>query len=155
MQITGGVHAHLARAPLPALFEAAHRQILAELHERLAAQGFEDIRPAHSCVFRFVDHEGTRLTELALRAELTKQAVGEFVDELERVGYVERVPDPKDRRAKIIRPTKHGQAAIEAAQAIFADIEKRWAKEYGARRVADMREILERAVFGAAAREAA
>jgi len=65
-------------------------------------------RPAHSGVFAHIDLDGTRLTDLANRANMTPQAMGELVDDLERLGYVRRVPDPGDRRAKLIVPTEVG-----------------------------------------------
>src|SRR5919107_3574729 len=75
---------------------------------RVHAAGFPDVRSAHDCVFRFLEPGGVRLRDLADRADMTPQSIGEHVDELERLGYVERVPDPGDRRAKLIRPTARG-----------------------------------------------
>jgi DNA-binding MarR family transcriptional regulator len=94
-------------------------------------------------VFRFIDRGGSRLTELAERSGLTKQAVGEVVDDLEGLGYVERVADPGDGRAKIIRLTDRGSEAGEAALRIFADIERHWAERHGEERVAVLRDVLE------------
>ena len=140
---------HHEQHPLPALFDRAKELIVEELHERLGQEGYPEIRPAHGCVFRFVEAEGSRLTYLAEASGLTKQAVGEVVDYLEQVGYVERVPDPEDRRAKIIRPTKRGRAVMRAADRIFADIEARWVREFGERRMTELRETLERVLSGA------
>lgn len=134
--------------PLPALLNAAREQLVDELHRRLGEEGFGDIRPGHGCVFRFVDRDGSRLTDLAERSGLTKQAVGEVVTDLEELGYVERVPDPDDRRAKIISMTRRGHAGADAAERIFADIEARWAAEFGERRMAMLRETLERITAG-------
>ena len=61
------------------------------------------MRPGHGCVFGTIEPDGSRLTDLAERARMTKQTVGEVTTDLERLGYVERVPDPRDGRAKIIR----------------------------------------------------
>src|SRR5687768_10652898 len=118
---------HDERLPLPALLNAVKEAAIAELHRRLRDEGHPEIRPGHGCVFRFVDTDGTRLTELAERAQMSKQAVGEVVSDLERMGYVERVPDPADGRAKIIRLTEHGWDGQRAATRIFDDIERRWA----------------------------
>jgi DNA-binding MarR family transcriptional regulator len=131
------------RTPLPPLFDDAKRIGFAELHRRLEAEGHPKIRNAHGCVFRYVDAEGSRLTELAALSGLTKQGVGEFVDELERLGYVERVPDPVDGRAKLIRLTERGADARQAAVRIFDEIESRWAERFGEERVAMLREVLE------------
>lgn len=131
------------RRPLPPLLGEVKETAIAELHRRLAAEGHREIRPGHGCVFRFIDVEGSRLTDIAHRAGMTKQAVGEVVGDLERLGYVERVADPEDRRAKTIRLTERGWAAQEAAFRIFADIERRWAERVGAERMALLRETLE------------
>jgi DNA-binding MarR family transcriptional regulator len=127
---------------LPALLEAAHDLVIGELHARVAEGGYADIRPAHGCVFRFVRPEGTRLTEMAERSGLTKQAVGEVVDDLEARGYVTRAPDPSDGRAKLVLLTAKGQRAQRFARGVFAEIEARWAERFGADRVADMRALL-------------
>src|SRR5262245_66689740 len=122
--------------PLPPLLENAREAGFEELHRRLAERGYPDIRRAHGCVFRWVDPAGTRLTELADLAGHSKQAVGEFVCDLEVRGYVERVPDPLDGRAKIIRLTERGIEAKTVAREIFAEIEREWAERIGAERVA-------------------
>jgi DNA-binding MarR family transcriptional regulator len=87
--------------------------------------------------------DGTRLTELAELAGHSKQAVGEFVCDLEAMGYVKRVPDPVDGRAKIIRLTERGVEAKEIALEIFAEIEAEWAEQIGPKRVEALREALE------------
>ena len=77
-----------------------------KLFARMADAGFGDVREGHGCVFGFIDMEnGSRLTDLAEAAGFTKQAVGEAVAELERLGYLERAACPDDGRAKIIRLT--------------------------------------------------
>ncbi len=134
---------HLDERPLPALLTEVRDLAVEELHERLEREGHGVLRPGHGCVFRFVDVEGSRLTELADRAGLTKQAVGEVADDLEQLGYVERIPDPDDRRAKIIRLTDRGWEAQRAASRIFADIENRWAAEFGERQMRTLRRTLE------------
>ena len=130
--------------PLPPLLEEVKQLAIAELHRRLGEIGYGAIRPAHGCVFRFIDREGSRLTDLAERSGHTKQAVGEIVADLEALGYLERVPDPDDGRAKVIRLTELGWQAEQAALEIFADIERRWGEQVGEERVAVLREALER-----------
>ena len=130
------------RTPLPALLDDAKRIGFGELHRRLEEQGHPQIRNAHGCVFRYIDVDGSRLTDLAAQSGVTKQAVGEFVDELQQLGYVERAPDPIDGRAKIIRLTKRGRDARRAALRIFDDIEREWADRFGEDRIAELREIL-------------
>jgi DNA-binding MarR family transcriptional regulator len=130
--------------PLPALLRDIAEAQIDELHARLRVLGFAEIRPSHGCVFSTIDEHGSRLTELAERSGLTKQSVGEAVADLERLGYVERVPDPYDRRAKTIKLTPHGAEALAAARGIFADIERRLAEEVGEERFAEFRETVER-----------
>jgi DNA-binding MarR family transcriptional regulator len=113
-----------------------------ELHEGLAEAGYPDIRPAHGNVFGYIRKEGSRLTELAERAQLTKQTVGYLVDYLEERGYVERGPDPDDRRAKIVRLTDEGRELIDVARKIMDRIEARWAKLLGEDRMEQLRELL-------------
>jgi DNA-binding MarR family transcriptional regulator len=128
--------------PLIALLTDVRDAIGDELHARLRELGFAEIRPGHGCVFRNIDEEGSRLTELAERSGITKQSVGEAVADLERLGFVERIPDPADARAKIIRLTPHGVEALGAAMDIFGDIERRLAEELGPERFAAFRETL-------------
>ena len=142
MSATGHPDRH--QVPLAPLLGIATRIGIEQLHRGFEEAGFRGIRPAHGCVFRFIDiDEGSRLTELAKRSQLTKQAVGEAADQLENLGYVERVPDPHDRRAKIIRLTDRGRQAHAAGLQIFADIERHWSARYGKQRIALLRELLE------------
>lgn len=129
--------------PLPGLLGEVREAVGGEVQAGLCGEGFSELRPGHGCVFSYLDEEGSRLTDLAERSGLTKQSVGEAVADLERHGYVERVPDPQDGRAKIIRLTPHGVAAIAAAQRRFAEIERRFAAALGEARYAEFRSALE------------
>jgi Transcriptional regulators len=133
----------LHEVPLAGLLDIASEAMLAEFRRDLVAAGYGDVRPTHGCVFRFVREEGMRLTELASLAGITKQSAGELVDDLFDLGYVERMPDPADRRAKLIRLTKRGKEAQGIGFGLFAELEKRWAERYGARRLAQLRALLE------------
>src|SRR5688572_32611944 len=99
-----------------------------ELHERLGKLGYEEIRPAHGCMFGNMRPHGVRLTDIAESARITKQSVGEIVTDLEKLGYVERIPDLEDKRAKLVRLTQLGQEVQDAAVATFAEIEAEWAE---------------------------
>jgi DNA-binding MarR family transcriptional regulator len=131
------------RPPLIRLLDVGLGAFSAELTRRVAETQFSDIRITHGCVFGNIDPEGTRLTDLAERAFMTKQSVGEVVSDLEQRGYVERVPDPSDGRAKIIRLTDRGQEAMAIGRELIAEVEQEWAERYGAERVAAMRDALE------------
>ena len=137
--------------PLPPLLGDLKTRAFEEFHSRLEAEGYGDLREGHGCVFRFVDEEGSRLTELAERSQLTKQAVGEVVEDLQLMGYVERTPDPQDGRAKIIRLTQRGREALSAAQRVFAEVERDWGERIGHDRVAALREALEALTVGESA----
>jgi DNA-binding MarR family transcriptional regulator len=130
--------------PLPALLAQLKTIAVQEMFARMSDAGFDDVREGHGCVFGFVDLErGSRLTDVAELARLTKQAVGEAVAELEQLGYVERVPDPYDGRAKIIRFTERGREAAVTGRRLFAEIEGEWAERFGEERMADLRQCAE------------
>jgi DNA-binding MarR family transcriptional regulator len=113
-----------------------------ELFDRLAQEGYDDLHPRHAAVLAYLDEDGIRATELARLSGLHKQIVGRMVDELEELGYVERRPDPRDRRAKLIFPTRRGLAQIRRGDEIVADIEARHAREVGGRTYAAFRDVL-------------
>ena len=125
------------------LLDAAFDEFSDELARRVDAAGYTDLRPGHGCVFGTIDPEGSRLTDLAERAGMTKQTVGEVTSDLEKLGYVERVPDPSDGRAKIIRLTERGHAAHAIGRGLIEDIERDWGERFGAERVTALRELLE------------
>jgi DNA-binding MarR family transcriptional regulator len=131
------------RHPLIRLLDVGLGAFSEELTRRVAETRFSDIRITHGCVFGNIDPDGTRLTDLAERAFMTKQSVGEVVSDLEQRGYVERVPDPSDGRAKIIRLTDRGQEAMALGRQVIDEIEEQWAERYGAERVAALRDALE------------
>jgi DNA-binding MarR family transcriptional regulator len=134
-----------AARPLPALLMEVKTAAITKLFARLAGEGFADVREGHGCVFGFIDLEnGSRLTDLAESSGLTKQAVGEAVAELERLSYLERVPDPEDGRAKIIRLTPRGLEACLTGRRLFAEIEREWAEQFGEELIAAMRDAAER-----------
>src|SRR6266568_6602177 len=119
-------HTSDQRVPLLGLLDAAAESVLVEFRRDLEEAGYADIRPTHGCVFRFVRDDGMRLTELARLAAMTKQSVGELVDDLVELGYVERIPDPEDRRAKLICLTDRGIEAQRIGFGLLGDIEDRW-----------------------------
>ncbi|MEU4824931.1 MarR family winged helix-turn-helix transcriptional regulator [Actinomadura citrea] len=134
------------KLPLPTLLTQVRDIALEGLHQQLADEGFEGIRYVHGSVFRHIDTEGSRLTTLAERSGLTKQAIGELVGDLEDHGYLERVADEADRRAKIIRLTDQGRMAQAAAARILADVEQRWSRHLGKDQVTTLRRALEQVI---------
>ena len=116
---------------LGALLRDAFLELTQHIHDRLSEQGHPHIRPAHGNVFQWLDDEGTRVSVLADRAQMTKQSMGELVAHLEAHGYVERVPDPFDGRAKLVRVTEAGRDVYPLARAAIAEVEARWAERLG------------------------
>lgn len=101
-------------------------------------------KPSHSALFAQIKLEGSRLTDLARGANMTPQAMGELVDELESLGYVVRLPDPSDRRAKLITLTKNGQACMAAGLATIDSLEDQITSRLGERGHAQLRRMLQK-----------
>jgi DNA-binding MarR family transcriptional regulator len=118
------------------------REVENRILAAVVAAGFE-ITQAQARVLMRVGSDGTRLTELAEAAQVTKQTAGFLVDQLEKVGYVERVPDPTDGRARLVRVTDKAKEAVPVANAEMARIEAEWEQHIGKRRMAQLREALE------------
>ena len=122
----------------------AHRTLATELMEELTERGYDDVRAGHAAVFMNIDRRwGTRLTELARRARMSKQGMMLLVDDLESRGYVRRVPDDEDGRAKVVRLTARGRRYVADARRAVATIESRLRREWGYRQYASVREALE------------
>lgn len=110
--------------------------------DELARRGFADLRPALLAVAQHIGPRGTRITELAARAWVTKATVVHAVDELERLGYVRREPDPADGRAKLVVPTRRAHAAERAAREVIAEMRAAWAALVGEEELASLEDGL-------------
>jgi DNA-binding MarR family transcriptional regulator len=99
-----------------------------DIHTALLEAGFGDIRPTHANVFPFVPSEGITVSELAELARVRKQTMGEAVDQLERMGYVERRPNPRDRRSRLVFLTERGESVKPVTHATATRVEERWAE---------------------------
>jgi DNA-binding MarR family transcriptional regulator len=128
---------------LVALLGSIKEELLEEMYRRVNAAGYTGLRPSHGCIFRYLDVEGSKLSELAELSGMSKQAFGEHVANVEALGYIERVPDPEDGRAKLIVPTERGRDALLLGRRILADLEGEWAEAIGGGRVTALRETLE------------
>ncbi len=131
-------------ATLQLLFKAsrlANERALSRLAAQTPGAGAR-VRPAHTALFPHLDFDGVRLTDLAVRVGVTKQAVGQLVDDLVEVGMLERVPDPADRRAKRIRFSRLGYAALMHGLGVLHDIEGELRVAVGDRRMRDLHETL-------------
>ncbi|WP_433507071.1 MarR family winged helix-turn-helix transcriptional regulator [Pseudonocardia halophobica] len=135
-------------ANLAVLMREAFAALNARALARLAERGHTAVRAAHGAVFQYLDDTGTTVSVLAERAQMTKQGMAELVRHLEAHGYVDRVPDPSDRRAKLVVPTDLGRDVIAIAQDLVPELERQVARLIGADRVDALRADLE-AIRGA------
>src|SRR5205809_5901638 len=130
---------HLAR-----LLQEAQRSLSDELIQDMTERGYLDIKAGHAAVFMNIDRRaGTRLTELARRARMSKQGMMLVVDELEERGYVRRVPDPEDGRAKVVKLTARGRRCVAEARRSPLAPESRGRRQLGDRRYEQLRSSLE------------
>ncbi|WP_233213483.1 MarR family winged helix-turn-helix transcriptional regulator [Mycobacterium hubeiense] len=111
-------------------------------NSRAHTLGHSNLRPAHARFLVFLGWEGSRITDIAKAMDVTKNAVGQLVNELEALGYVERVPDPIDGRAKIVRYTDEGKALIADAAVIAEKLDAEIEAIIGPRRLSELRSTL-------------
>jgi DNA-binding MarR family transcriptional regulator len=119
-------------------WEAVQRHLLERLHE----SGYEDLDAAHLNVFQYPGPQGARPSELAARLRMSKQAVNYLLGELERLGYIERRPDPDDLRSKRVAVTPRGVSAIGVIREAVGEMETAWTQHLGQKRFAQLRDLL-------------
>ncbi|MDV3124508.1 MarR family winged helix-turn-helix transcriptional regulator [Mycobacterium sp. 21AC1] len=110
--------------------------------ERAHSLGHTGLRPAHARLMVFLSWEGSRISDIARAQDVSKNAIGQLVDELEKLGYVERVADPQDRRAKVVRYTRQGVDMMADAAAVGERLDAEIADIIGARRLGQLRSAL-------------
>jgi DNA-binding MarR family transcriptional regulator len=120
-------------------FRALDREIGAALEDR----GAGELRPSQAAALLLVDRTGTRLSDMAQRADMTKQAMMQLVDDLQEMGCVRRLPDPDDARAKIVRLTAKGLRQRANARKSIQAVESRLRRRLGGRRYEALRVLLE------------
>ena len=120
-------------------FETVRERMLAGLHQR----GFSDLVAAHLDVFQYPGPDSQRPSELAKQTRMSKQALNYLLGQMERLGYLERRQDAEDQRVRRIHLTQRGQAALRAIREIVREVEVDWERELGARRFAQLRDLLE------------
>jgi DNA-binding MarR family transcriptional regulator len=130
------------RTPMIALVHNADRAFQRHMVDSAHARGWPAIKPSHNAVFAYLGDEAARAAELATRAGMTRQSMGELVRELVDLGVLEMVPDPSDGRAKLVTFTAEGKRFAGAGHRHLRAIEARLEAEFGedyeaARRVLD------------------
>jgi len=116
---------NLSTGPFEVILRAGQGAV-GELNRRLAERGHPGVRPAHGYAFQAIGASGATATELGRRLGVTKQAAGQMVDELERLGYVVRAADPADGRRRLVRLTPRGVDCLRASAAIFGELLAEW-----------------------------
>jgi DNA-binding MarR family transcriptional regulator len=134
-------HAEQAQT-LGSLLLEPYRILQKQIYEGLSADGFPEIRPAHSSVFRNISPHGSRVSEMAERAQMTKQSMGYLVDYLHEHGYVAFMPDPIDGRAKLACLTVRGKSVARALVASSYKMETAMTKKMGAAKIKELRSLL-------------
>jgi DNA-binding MarR family transcriptional regulator len=119
-----------------------YRAMESRVLQALAEHGYGDITLAQARIFQRIGPTGTRLTELAEAAQVSKQTAGFLVDQLTGLGYVRRVPDPSDRRARLVTFAPRGRKACVVAARVVAEVEQEWTDHLGARSAAQLRAAL-------------
>jgi DNA-binding MarR family transcriptional regulator len=126
-----------------ALLRGAYQALARRVYGELAERGYGDVRIAHGAVFRHIAPAGSRITELADRAQMTKQSMGSLVEYLRERGYVELQPDPADGRAKRVLLTERGRTLQQTALEISAQAERELSRLLGEGKLAQLRGLLE------------
>ena len=119
-------------------WETVSQRMLERLHDR----GFDDLDTAHLNVFQYPGPQGARPSDLAARLRISKQALNYLLGELERLGYLQRRPDPGDLRSKRIAVTSRGVAAIRVIREAVEEMEATWTEQLGPERFAQLRSLL-------------
>lgn len=113
------------------LLSVPYQALTQRLLAALAQAGFGDLRSSHLALFRHLQPDGSRVTELAQHLRMTKPSVVYLVNDLEDRGYVERLPDPSDRRAVLVRRTERGRNADRTVQEVTARVVAEWTRALG------------------------
>ena len=127
---------------LGVLLFIASRSLEQRAHDAVVAAGITDITLAQGRVAARIGPHGTRVSDLAEQARVTKQSAAFLVEQLEANGYVERVPDPSDGRARLVRLTHRADRVVAVANAAVEQALAEWAEHVGADRLRQVHEIL-------------
>ena len=128
---------------LGALLRYPYERMAVWLYAELAERGYTEVRPAYSAVLRNLSAGGSRVSELALRAGMTKQSMGYLVDQMTAAGLVFITQDQRDRRANTVRLTPRGEALVATGIELSKRYEERLVELVGERKIHQLRSVLE------------
>jgi DNA-binding MarR family transcriptional regulator len=134
----------LGQKPFIALVDRANRALQADMVATLHRAGHPEVKPAHNTVFGTLQREGSRAAEMASRAGITRQSMGEVIREMVELGILEMRPDPADRRAKLVTYSDHGLEVARHGYEHLQDLEERFAGEFGEHEYDVARDVLAR-----------
>ncbi len=132
--------------PLIALVDRANRALQSDMVRNGHRRGHTQIKQAHNAVFGYLLEGGTRASDMAARAGMTRQSMGEVIRDLVGLGVVEMKPDPDDKRAKLVTYTDYGRELARTGYGHIIDLERRFAEEFGEKEYAIARDVLARVV---------
>jgi len=136
----------LDRRPLIALVERANRALQSDMVRTAHRHGHPEVKNAHNSVFGTLSREGSRAADMATRAGITRQSMGEVIREMVALDILEMRPDPEDKRAKLVTYTDHGLAVAGDGRRHIIDLEQRFAEEFGPEDYAVARKVIEQIV---------
>ncbi|MFG1814834.1 MarR family winged helix-turn-helix transcriptional regulator [Kribbella sp. NPDC049174] len=134
----------LDRKPFIALVDRANRALQADMVRRGHRDGHPELKPAHNAVFGTLSRDGSRAADMATRAGITRQSMGEVIRELVALDILEMRPDPEDRRAKLVTYSDHGVEVAADGYTHLKDLEARFAEEFGQEDYDTARKVLAR-----------
>lgn len=132
------------RAPFIALVDKAARAMRADMVNQVHDRGYPEITSAHNAVFATLPSEGARAADMATRAGITRQSMGEVIRDMVSLGFLEMNPDPDDRRAKVVGWTELGREVAQGGKAYMVELEKQFIAEFGEADYETARRVLER-----------
>jgi DNA-binding MarR family transcriptional regulator len=134
----------LGRKPFIALVDRANRALQTDMVRSQHQRGHPEVKPAHNAVFATLSPDGSRAAEMAVRAGITRQSMGEVVREMVALDILEMRPDPEDGRAKLVTYSEHGRAVAADGYERLRELETRFAEEFGEEDYETAREVLAR-----------
>jgi len=133
----------LEQRPFISLVDKAARALAVDMVREARGRGYPFVRLAHNAVFGTLFGEAGRISDMAARAGITKQSMGEVVRELVDLGVLEMTVDPEDRRAKVVSYTEFGLEVTNGGRHYLEELEKLFAREFGDADYAATRRVLE------------